>query len=93
MPFTNLDLPQRLLRQDSPSIHFPTCQLAGLTIRRDALTMGQTPKAKIRLTTEATEDIPNIVLSFDADFERGVPVFNDAFYDLNTCIEYVGNGD
>ena len=90
---TDLDLPQRLLRQDSPSIHLPIRQCTALTMWRNTLTMGQTAKAKVRLTTEATEDISNVVLCSDTIFERGVPIFNDAFDDLNACVENVGNGD
>jgi hypothetical protein len=93
IPFTDLDLPQRFLRQDPPSIHLPIRKLTALTIRRNALTMGHTAKAKVRLTTKTTENISNVVLCSDAIFECGIPIFNNAFGDLNACVEDICDGD
>jgi hypothetical protein len=55
--------------------------------------MGQTPKAKVRLTTKTAEDISNVVLCSDAIFKCCVPIFDDAFDDLNACVEDICDGD
>lgn len=85
-----LNLSQRLLCQDSPSIHLPRSHAIRFTALRNALPASQTSKTEVWLAPKATKDISHVVLRFDTVLESLVPVMDDAFDDLDTCIEYVG---
>lgn len=85
-----LNLSQRLLCQDSPSIHLPRSHAIRFTALCNALPAGQTSETEVWLAPKATKDISHVVFRFDTVFESLVPVVDDAFDDLNACIEDVG---
>jgi hypothetical protein len=56
-------------------------------------TARQTSRPKVRLATQTPKDIANVVGRLHALLKSAVPLVEDSFYDLNSRVEEVLNGD